>query len=293
MHLKGVTSGPFSRGSAATKSWGSSSTVPGARGPYGSGQSAFAIEQKRGVVSREPCASPANVISHAPLHIRAVFWWLFQAPYTPPWLRQQLRYRSAHGPVDGTIRSRLNCALPSSINKGNAWWSILETLPTRLLSNEERFEYRFPYLDRNLVEFLFSIPRRQIVEPGRRRSLMRRALKNIVPREILERRRKAYLIRGPINLIRRERDWLAVQFRNLRCVEMGLVDPSSLPVALDSVAIEGDPKWMPYLMRLISFELWLGLAPINIPQPIPDGLANKIRARLPSTGPHDSEIRSS
>jgi asparagine synthase (glutamine-hydrolysing) len=210
---------------------------------------------------------------------------------TPPWLNQQLRRRSAGGSAEGSLWDRLRCPLPSRIANGNAWWSVLETLPTRLLSSNERFEYRYPYLDRNLVEFLFSIPRRQIVEPGRRRFLMRRALKKIVPNEILERRRKAYLIRGPITLIQRERDWLAAQFRSLRCVEMGLVDPSSLPTALDSIAIGGDPKWWPYVMRLINFEIWLGSAPISIPPPIANRVANKIRVRLPLTGPPNSEIR--
>lgn len=210
----------------------------------------------------------------------------------PPWLNRRLQHRSASRSVGGSIWGRQGIPLPSRISNGNAWWSVLETLPTRLLSSEERFEHRYPYLDRQLVEFLFSIPRRQVVEPGRRRSLMRRALKNIVPGEILERRRKAYIIRGPINLIRRERDWLADQFRHLLSVEMGLVNSSSVPAALDSVAVAGEPTWLPYLMRLIDFELWLGSAPINIPPLMANGVANKIRVRLPSIGPHDSEIRS-
>jgi asparagine synthase (glutamine-hydrolysing) len=120
---------------------------------------------------------------------------------------------------------------------------------------------------------------------------MRRALKDIVPSKILERRRKAFLIRGPINLIRREREWITSRFRYLRCVELGLVDPSSLPASLDSVALEGDPKWWPFLMRLISFELWLDSAPISITPFMPDEMANKIRVRLSATGRQDSEIR--
>jgi len=185
----------------------------------------------------------------------------------PPWLNPQQRARSAGGPAEGSIWNRLHCWRPSRIANGDAWWSILETLPNRFVSNGERLEYRYPYLDRDLVEFLFSIPRRQLVEPGRRRSLMRRALKNIVPIEVLERRRKAYILRGPINLIQRERDWLAVLFRNLRCAEMGLVDPSCLTSVLDSIAREGNPKWMPYLMRLVSFEFWLSSSPTDIPPP--------------------------
>lgn len=54
-------------------------------------------------------------------------------------------------------------------------------------------EVRFPYLDRDLLEFLYAIPREQIVRLGQRRSLMKRALVGIVPDELLNRRRKAFV----------------------------------------------------------------------------------------------------
>jgi len=54
-------------------------------------------------------------------------------------------------------------------------------------------EVRFPYLDRDLLEFLYAIPREQIVRVGQRRSLMKRALVGIVPDELLHRRRKAFV----------------------------------------------------------------------------------------------------
>lgn len=52
-------------------------------------------------------------------------------------------------------------------------------------------ERRYPYLDRCLLEFMFGIPRTQIVGVGRRRSLMKRALVGIVPDEHLNRRPRA------------------------------------------------------------------------------------------------------
>jgi asparagine synthase (glutamine-hydrolysing) len=52
-------------------------------------------------------------------------------------------------------------------------------------------EIRYPFLDRDLLEFILAIPREQIVRVGTRRSLMKRALVGIVPDEILKRRRKA------------------------------------------------------------------------------------------------------
>jgi asparagine synthase (glutamine-hydrolysing) len=52
-------------------------------------------------------------------------------------------------------------------------------------------ERRYPYLDRCLLEFMFAIPREQIVRVGQRRSLMKRSLSGIVPDEVLSRRQKA------------------------------------------------------------------------------------------------------
>jgi len=54
-------------------------------------------------------------------------------------------------------------------------------------------ETRYPYLDRDFLEFMYAIPREQIVRLGQRRSLMKRALVGIIPQEILSRRRKAFV----------------------------------------------------------------------------------------------------
>lgn len=62
---------------------------------------------------------------------------------------------------------------------------------------EPLYEKRFPYLDRTLLEFICAVPRAQLVRPGERRSLMRRALTGIVPDEILNRKRKAFAVRSP------------------------------------------------------------------------------------------------
>ena len=55
-------------------------------------------------------------------------------------------------------------------------------------------EVRYPFLDRNFLEFMFAIPREQIVRLGQRRSLMKRALAGIVPIELLNRRRKTFVL---------------------------------------------------------------------------------------------------
>ena len=51
-------------------------------------------------------------------------------------------------------------------------------------------EIRYPYLDRDLMEFMYAIPREQVVGVGKRRFLMKRALVGIDPDEILSRRQQ-------------------------------------------------------------------------------------------------------
>jgi len=59
-------------------------------------------------------------------------------------------------------------------------------------------ETRMPFMDRDLVEFLSSIPGEQQLRPGFRRSLIRRALAASVPADIFNRRQKAVAVRGPM-----------------------------------------------------------------------------------------------
>ena len=83
-----------------------------------------------------------------------------------------------------TKRWRWFGALPSFQENADALDGIRRQLGCRDLTAGYPYEKRYPVLDRDLLEFLFAIPREQLVRPGERRSLMRRALKGIVPEEV-------------------------------------------------------------------------------------------------------------
>jgi asparagine synthase (glutamine-hydrolysing) len=146
---------------------------------------------------------------------------------------------------------------PTRINNGRTWWHIMETLPHLTPSSSIRYEFRYPYLDRDLVEYLFQVPREQLIRPGVRRSLMRRALKGIVPEEILQRRRKAYLIRGPLALIRRDREQIEALITNSIAAAFGFIDPAIFTSALHEVTAGDSPLWWPSILRTIAIEIWL------------------------------------
>jgi asparagine synthase (glutamine-hydrolysing) len=147
-------------------------------------------------------------------------------------------------------------ALPSVQENVDALDGIRRQLSCKALSAGHPYERRYPYLDRDLLEFLFAIPREQLVRPRERRSLMRRALTGIVPQEILDRKRKAYVIRSPLQLAERYFRELSQETREFATAALGIVRPELLLDAL-RVASQGDSVSVVPLMRVVALEHWL------------------------------------
>jgi asparagine synthase (glutamine-hydrolysing) len=116
-------------------------------------------------------------------------------------------------------------------------------------------ELRYPYLDRSFLEFMYAIPREQIVGVGKRRFLMKRALVGIVPYELITRKRRAAPTQEP------EKDaW--TEWPSL--VEMGDVVSSSLGIMdsnrfLQALQKAHDKEEVPIdsLKRALFLESWL------------------------------------
>jgi asparagine synthase (glutamine-hydrolysing) len=117
-------------------------------------------------------------------------------------------------------------------------------------------EKRYPYLDRDLLEFIFAIPREQLVRPGQRRSLMRRALVSVVPDELLNRKRKAYVGRAPLATVTAEWSSLIQISHNMVSSLLGIVDSEGVAEFLDK-ARHGQEVPIVTLMRTVGVELWL------------------------------------
>jgi asparagine synthase (glutamine-hydrolysing) len=99
--------------------------------------------------------------------------------------------RRNRAPLSGyPYRVKLFNSLPSFQHNLRALDVDLRLVALFTLHREMLRDARYPYLDRDLLEFAFAIPREQIVGVGRRRFLMKRALSGIVPDELLNRKRK-------------------------------------------------------------------------------------------------------
>ncbi|MGA9883512.1 MAG: asparagine synthase-related protein [Candidatus Acidiferrales bacterium] len=134
--------------------------------------------------------------------------------------------------------------------------SLRRQLACSTLPYDPPYEVRYPFLDRDLLEFLYAIPREQLVRPGQRRSLLRRALAGTVPDEVLNRRRKAFVVRAPIAALSAQRQTLTSLTANMISASMGIVDEGALLRMIER-GIHGQEVPMVPLLRTMRLELWL------------------------------------
>jgi asparagine synthase (glutamine-hydrolysing) len=153
-------------------------------------------------------------------------------------------------------RTKLLGPLPTFQNNMGTLHALRRQLTCKALPFEPPFEKRYPYLDRNLLEFMFAVPREQLVRPTQRRSLMRRALVGIVPDEILNRKTKGFVTRSTLLAISRDWSHLVALTQNMLGSSLGIVDSERLFAMLQK-ARRGEEVAIVTLMRTTYIEEWL------------------------------------
>ncbi len=173
-----------------------------------------------------------------------------------PWLQSSFVNRHWAALTGYPSRTKLFGALPSFQDNVGALDALRRHLACKALPFDPPFEKRYPYLDRGLLEFMFAIPREQLVRPAQRRSLMRRALVGIVPDEILNRKTKAFVARSPMVAISNDWAHFAEMTQNMLSSSLGIVDPERISEALQKVR-RGEEVPMITLRRTLFLEDWL------------------------------------
>jgi len=181
-----------------------------------------------------------------------------------PWLQSSFVKRNWAALSGYASRTKLFGPLPSFQDNVTTLDALQRQLECIALPFEPPFEKRYPYLDRCLLEFMFAIPREQLVRPTQRRSLMRRALAGIVPDEILNRRGKAFVARSPMVAIANDWAHFAEMTQNMLGSSLGIVDPENISEVLQKVR-RGEEVPMIQLRRTLFLEDWLkGLRALGI-----------------------------
>jgi len=114
----------------------------------------------------------------------------------------------------------------------------------------------YPYTHRPLIEFAHAIPIDQKVRPSETRSIVRRALQDLLPPEVAGRRDKGLFIHAYLRGLAREWQRLNELFTDARVCAYAYVKPEALR-DLVNLAKQGDEQRSSFLMFLICLEYWL------------------------------------
>jgi len=137
-------------------------------------------------------------------------------------------------------------------------------------------EKRFPFLDQTLTEFLTSIPAEQLLRPRERRSLLRRSLINILPKEIVLRRTKSS--GGRCGVLSLQKHWNILEniLHSPITSRLGYTRHGSFEAALLAMRSGRLPPYVVQLLRAVSLELWLRDAAGRGVLSIPDSVGRDI-----------------
>jgi asparagine synthase (glutamine-hydrolysing) len=173
-----------------------------------------------------------------------------------PWLDKSFARRTRIAVRQLDVKEHFGLWLPTRRSCASAVQMIANKMSKRIASRIGVEEIRYPYLDQDLIEFVFSIPASQLLRPGERRSLMRRALVRTVPQEILSRRSKQVGARTPLRALQRNWHCLETAFQHPLISSLGFVNPGRFRERLLD-ARNGKEIHIARILKAISLEFWL------------------------------------
>lgn len=145
--------------------------------------------------------------------------------------------------------------LPSSRKQSVNFLTAVRSISAGYARVLQNIELRFPILHRPLVEFMQAVPRDQRIRPGEKRSLQRRALKNVLPPEVLNRRGKGNPSEAVFRALTREYARLHSLLSDSYVARYGFVNQQALLKVLERTR-SGD-KRVGEIFRIIALEFWL------------------------------------
>ena len=148
------------------------------------------------------------------------------------------------------------CRLPSARMQARGFVSAVQSIAAGYRREIGDIEVSYPFLHRPLVEFLQAIPFEQRVRPGETRSLMRRALRGLLPEKTLKRQSKGNPTEAFFRAVMREFSWLSQMFEEPRVCSYGYVDGLKFKAELDKARMGCEVNTTLFL-KIIPLEIWL------------------------------------
>lgn len=145
---------------------------------------------------------------------------------------------------------------PSEIDRSISYLSVVKSVSPCYRRELTCLDTSHPFLHRPLIEFLQAIPFEQFLRPGENRSLMRRALRDLLPEKIARRKTKGDPSEGLARAMAREVSTMRALFTDARVCAYGFMDSAPLFAAIDR-AKNGLEQYAGALLLTISLEFWL------------------------------------
>jgi len=134
-------------------------------------------------------------------------------------------------------------------------------LPDNLLERADRLtmanslELRAPFMDRDLIEFSFSLPQSMKAKWLSTKILLKQAMGQLLPKKIIYRKKVGFSI--PVNhWFRKElKDWIGEIIFSSQCKQRGLFNSKAIEKIFDNHISGAEDNWK-FLWTIINFELW-------------------------------------
>lgn len=146
--------------------------------------------------------------------------------------------------------------LPSDIDRSISYLSVVKSVSPCYRRELTCLDSSHPFMDRRLIEFMQAIPFEQFLRPGENRSLMRRALRDVLPEKIARRKTKGNPSEGLARAMAREVSTMRALFTDARVCAYGFMDSEPLLAAVER-AKNGLEPYSGALLLTISLEFWL------------------------------------
>jgi asparagine synthase (glutamine-hydrolysing) len=199
-----------------------------------------------------------------------LLWSTMVQPFVPARLRRLTKnerfigdwldaaFIRAHG-LDARIfgwKGERHLALPSQREAYSSLQDAIGIVSNASSLGRDQFHTAYPFLHRPLVEFALAIPIGQHLRPGQTRSLMRRALRGLLPDPVRLRTSK----QGPGEAVYRAvaHEWprLRALAADARVTRRGYIRAGAFETMLDT-ARRGLAVNIPALLRTVALEYWL------------------------------------